>query len=326
MIRGNTHPVQALVRVAAAANILVQATDTGVMQRIYSAIEDVLIRPGMLSASVFQGFPYADVRGMGMGCIAIHDGDADAALSGARYLASLVWESREGLVATGMPPAEAIRQAAAVQSGPVVLLDVGDNIGAGGTGDSPVLLELAMKSNLSSYLQSVCDPACVAACSKAGLGGHIRLTVGRGGDPSHWRSIEIAGEVVALHPGPFEDPQPTHGGIRYFDPGPSAAFRCDGGQTVVFHSKLIMNISLMEYLVFNIDPHGFQVVVAKGVNAPRLAYDAIAADVIQVDTPGPGSADLGRLTYRNRRVPMFPFEREVPRPLDEWCTSRIAST
>jgi microcystin degradation protein MlrC len=326
MIRGEIHPVQALVTVAAVPTILVQATDSGVMHSIYQAIDDALTRPGILSASIFQGFPYSDVGHMGMACIAIHDGDAEVALSGANYLASRIWEFRESLVSTAMPPAEAVRQAAASASGPIVLLDVGDNIGAGGTGDSPVLLELALENSLSSYLQSVCDPDSVIACSKAGPGGHLQLTIGRRGNRSHWAPIEVAGDVVGLHPGPFEDKQPTHGGIRFFDPGLSAAFRCDGGQMVVFHSKLMMNISLMEYLVFGIDPRAFRVVVAKGVNAPRLAYSAIAADMILVDTPGAGSADLGRLPYRSRRVPMFPFEREVPEPMVEWCGSRTGST
>ena len=52
-------------------------------------------RPGMLSASVAEGYPYADVEEMGMAFLAIADGDAAAARDAARWLAGRAWERRE---------------------------------------------------------------------------------------------------------------------------------------------------------------------------------------------------------------------------------------
>ena len=44
--------------------------------------------PGMLSASVAEGYPYADVAEMGMAFLAVHDGDPAAAREAARWLAA----------------------------------------------------------------------------------------------------------------------------------------------------------------------------------------------------------------------------------------------
>jgi microcystin degradation protein MlrC len=48
--------------------------------------------------------------------------------------------------------------------------------------------------------------------------------------------------------------------------------------------------------------------VAKGVVAPRGAYEPIAAKIILVNTPGATDADLSRWQYKRRRCPLFPFE------------------
>jgi hypothetical protein len=53
------------------------------------------------------------------------------------------------------------------------------------------------------------------------------------------------------------------------------------------------------------------VIVAKGVHSPRGAFEPIAAEMIQLNTPGCTRADLSKLSYKLRRRPMFPFEPEA---------------
>ena len=74
------------------------------------------------------------------------------------------------------------------------------------------------------------------------------------------------------------------------------------------------NTSLQQLISAGIDPLEQQVIVAKGVHSPRAAFEPIAADMIWMATPGCTTADLGRLDYRHRRRPMFPYEPEASYP------------
>jgi microcystin degradation protein MlrC len=70
-------------------------------------------------------------------------------------------------------------------------------------------------------------------------------------------------------------------------------------------------VSLEQVLSVGVKPERKQVIVAKGVVAPRAAYEPIASQIILVNTPGSTSADLSTFTYHRRRRPLFPFERNA---------------
>ena len=57
-----------------------------------------------------------------------------------------------------------------------------------------------------------------------------------------------------------------------------------------------------------IKPEEYEIVVAKGVSSPRPAYQPIAAEIILVNSPGVTSADLDTFDFKNRRIPLYPFE------------------
>ena len=67
--------------------------------------------------------------------------------------------------------------------------------------------------------------------------------------------------------------------------------------------------SLQQLINCGIEPHRFHVLVAKGVNAPVAAYEAVCTHLIRVNTPGCTSADMTTFKFKHRRRPMFPFER-----------------
>ncbi|MGH7919321.1 MAG: M81 family metallopeptidase [Candidatus Dormibacteraceae bacterium] len=311
-VRGEIAPVQAWVPVPLVPNILNQSTDLEPMRTLYgSDLAQVLGTPGVLSATIMQGYPYADVPDMAMSCVVVADRDPANADRAARWLAARVWARRDQLDGHAPTPEQAIARAAAAPAGPVVLLDVGDNIGGGSPGDSTVLLEEALRQGLGSLLLSLRDPEAVDRCQAAGEGGRVAFLVGGKTDGRHGRPVPVEGTVVRLHDGRFEDPGPTHGGMRFVDAGPTAVLRCAAGPTIVLHTHAMMNSSLEEHRSVGLDPTAFQAVIAKGVNAPRFAYVPIATELIQVDTPGVTSADLSRFNYRNRPRPLFPFERDA---------------
>lgn len=307
-IRGEIRPEQALVPLPLVVNIARQDTGELPMSTLVSTAATIGRRPGMLSASVVEGFPYADVPQMGMSCLAISDGDPSAARSGAHELASAVWSHRDHLQASGVSVEEALDIAARETRGPVVLLDVGDNIGAGAPGDSTEILAAAVKRGVPSLVQTLWDPPAVRACVATGVGATVELSVGARHSHSPGIPVPVKGRVRALSHGRFEDPAPTHGGFRFYDMGPTAVLDTADGHTLVLTSKQIMNTSLQQLISVGVEPTGYRILVAKGVNGPRAAYAPISSQLLVVDTSGITAMGLERFTYRHRRTPLYPFE------------------
>jgi microcystin degradation protein MlrC len=308
---GEIRPVQALEMPPVVIDILRQATGEEPMRGLMADLDDVRRRPGMLSASLLEGYPYADVAEMGMSVVVVHDGDPAAAQDAARWLARRVWERREEFLGTAAPVEAALKTAAGAERGPVVLMDVGDNIGGGSPGDSTVLLEAARRLGVRGYLQTLCDPQSVQACVEAGVGAEVTLDVGGKSDDRHGRPVRVSGRVRLIGDGRYEEPAPVHGGHRFFDGGTTAVLETADGHTLVLTTNLVPNTSLQQYHSIGVFPERYQVVVAKGVNAPRAAYAPIAAEIILVDTPGVTAADLFQLPYRNRHRPLHPFEPDA---------------
>jgi len=310
-IRGEIRPVQALETPPLAINIVRQFTGEEPMRGVMQDAATVMARPGVLSASVAEGYPYADVPEMGMAFLVVHDGNVVAAREVAQWLAGRSWQRRREFVGHTPSPTEALRAAAAAPRGPVVLMDVGDNIGGGSPGDSTVLLAEAKRLGIRGYLQTLYDPDAVAACLAAGVGHTLTFRVGGHDIDSPAPPVEVTGMVRLISDGKFEDAQPTHGGARYFDGGVTAVIETDDEHTLVLTSRRVGNTSIQQMYSLGIRPESKRVVVAKGVVSPRPAYEPIAAEIILVNTPGVTTSDLSHFSYRRRRRPLYPFEPEA---------------
>ena len=310
-VNGEIRPVQALEMPPVVVNIVKQYTGEEPMQTIVSGIAEVLARPGILSASVAEGYPYADVEEMGMAFLAIHDGDPAAARAGARYLADLAWDRRQALQGDVPSPTEALQYADAAPEGPIVLMDVGDNIGGGSSADSTYLLAEAKRLGIRSFLQTLYDPEAVLACEAAGVGAQVTIAVGGKTDDLHGAPVTVTGTVRVLFDGLYEDPFPTHGGWRFFDGGTTAVLETTDDHTLILTSKRAGNTSLEQLHSVGVRPERFKVVVAKGVVSPRPAYSRVAREIVLVNTPGVTTSDLSFFTYHRRRAPLYPFEPDA---------------
>ena len=98
-----------------------------------------------------------------------------------------------------------------------------------------------------------------------------------------------------------------------------------GELTVLLTSRRTPPFSGRQLGAAGLDPAGFRVIVAKGVNAPLAAYGPLCPTIIRVDTPGVTCADPRKLEYRYRRRPMFPFDAPpgsaAPEPAPGWRTA-----
>jgi microcystin degradation protein MlrC len=337
--KGEIDPVQWIEMPPMYVNIVKQFTGEEPMK---SFVEDCVAAnaiPGILDTSVAEGYPYSDVEEMGMSWVAIADGDLELAKSVAKDMAAKAWERRDELNVQVPSITEALDFATAnyvgprdlneadgvatdgtalappeddeVRNGPIVLMDVGDNIGGGSSADSTHILAEAVERGISGFLQTLYDPASVDACVVAGIGATVTLDVGGKTDAMHGNPVRVTGIVRAITDGKYEELGASHGGFRFYDSGISVRLDTDGGQTLLLTSARAGNTVRAQMYHIGIIPERHRIVVAKGVVSPRPAYQPIAGKVILVNTPGVTTADMSTFTYHHRRVPLYPMELDA---------------
>ncbi len=315
-IRGEIQPVQAIINPPLVANILAQNTADEPMRGLLAgALDLTAATPGLLDASIGEGFPYADVPHMGMALVAVADRDVSIAERAARTLADRTWALREAFDPRGVSVEDAVRLERGDANGPIILLDVGDNMGAGTPGDSTFIFEGLLRERRTGWLLTVHDPDAVRACVQAGVGSDVRLMVGGKIDGLHGTPQPIAGRVRTLSDGKFKaNDAKVHAGHKAFDGGTTAVVDIDGGGTAVLTTLAVMTMSLDQHYSIGINPARYDLVVAKGVMSPQPAYGPIASRMVYVDTPGISTANPRFLGHQHRRRPMFPFEPDTRWP------------
>jgi microcystin degradation protein MlrC len=311
VLQGNARPVQALETPPLLIQLSRQNTAAAPASGLYQDVAEVCSWPGILSASTAMGFYYADVAEMGAGFLAVTDGDAALARRAARWLAGRAWARRAEFSGSLPSPAEAVREALAESAKPVVLLDVGDNVGGGSPADSTILFDEIRRQKGRNALVILCDPSAVEACVHAGVRHTVRLEVGAKTGALHGRPVAIEGRVRTISDGIFVETEVRHGGWGGGDQGVTAVLETPENHTLVLTSHRMAPMSLEQLRSLGIDPRRKDVLIVKGVVAPRAAYAPVAQKFILAGTPGATSDDPRSFTYARRRRPLYPLENDA---------------
>jgi microcystin degradation protein MlrC len=133
-VRGEISPVQAMVKPPMLLNIVRQGTNAEPMKSIMHAVRDAENQPKVLAASLAESYQYADVYEMDCSIVVVTDGNRTLATSEARRSADLLWNCREDLDFRLPEAARAVSIARQSERTPVILVDMGDNIGGGSAG------------------------------------------------------------------------------------------------------------------------------------------------------------------------------------------------
>src|SRR4051812_937 len=310
-MRGEVRPVQALEAPPFFVQISKQYTAVEPARSLYAAVQEVMAWPGILSASTAMGFYYADVAEMGTTFVAVADGDLALARRAARWMAERAWPQRHQFTGDLPDPVAAVRYAASEAKKPVVLMDVGDNVGGGSPGDSTILFEELLRQDVRNGLVILYDPESVAHCVAAGVGAEVNLQAGGKSDREHAQPVAVHGRVRTLSDGVFVETEVRHGGWGRYDQGITAVVETPDRHTIVLTSRRMAPMSLEQVISLGIRPERKDILIVKGVVAPRAAYEPIAGEVVLVDTPGVTSDDPRRFTYVRRRRPLFPLEADA---------------
>ncbi len=266
--------------------------------------------PKILAVSVSGGYQYADVPQMGPSVIVVTDNDPDLAQREAQRLSDMLWATRHRIVLNAPDAAEGVRRAMDAAGFPVALIDLGDNIGGGTAGDSTFLLEELLRQKATGWVVVIADPAAQRAAFQAGIGGAFDMPVGGKTDNLHGKPVRVRGRVKLLSDGNYIELEVRHGGARYYRMGLTAVIDAEGS-TPDLRNVLIVTAdrsspnSIHQLVSNGVYPDRQRILTVKGAIAPRAAYEPVAAQIIEVDTPGSSAVNPQRFTYKNVRRPLF---------------------
>jgi microcystin degradation protein MlrC/RimJ/RimL family protein N-acetyltransferase len=313
VIAGRIHPTAAFRKPPLLPPLGSQGTTRGPLRRLYDLADEMERRPGVVSVSVFAGFPHADIPDAGLGIYVVTDGDPALADRLAEELSRTAWAHREEFVHQGLPVREAVARALASEGRPIVLADMADNTGGGAAGDgTEVLRELVRVGARSAVVACLWDPAAVQACARAGVGQRLTLAVGGRTDDRHGAPLTVTGTVRTLSDGRFVHKGPMLTGLpgRL---GPTAVLDLDGIKLILIsHRWQTLDPEMIRFV--GIDPLGEKILAVKSTIHYRAAFEPIAREIIEVDAPGLSSSNLGRFAFTRIRRPIYPLDPETPYP------------
>ena len=307
-ICGEVQPKMALVKPEVLFNIYFHNTSVAPMQPLIQAAIDLETKEGILGCSIAGGYQYSDVPYMGPSIAVIADGDQALAQREAENLGEQMWAIRDQLKIDVPDPVAAVRLAIESEEQPVCLLDFGDNIGGGSSGDSTFVLEELLAQEADGWVVSIWDAESVQACFAAGIGNQVQLQVGGKTDDMHGPTLDISGRVRTLHDGSYEEHQRRHGGGRYFNQGPTAVVEVGATGSrglLLLNSVRTCPNSIHQITCAGIQPEQQRIMVAKGAVAPRAAYEPMSARLIEVASGGATAIDRSQDEYRLARNSLY---------------------
>lgn len=264
---------------------------------VYARIPGLIDGDAVLDASLLVGFTWADQARSQAAAVALGWNEA-ATRSAARALAGAYWDARHDFdfgVPTGSVD-DCISLALAADESTVFLSDSGDNITAGGAGDSPHVLErMLARAVPRSLFAGITDASAVAACFQAGPGARLRLSLGGKFDAAHGQPLEVSGVVKHLHDRP--------------DKGRQVILAVDNVD-VILSERRIGFTAMSRFSELHLDPLAYKIVCLKlGYLVPD--FQRIAPLAVMALSPGAVYALPETLPFHKLKRPIYPFDRDM---------------
>jgi microcystin degradation protein MlrC len=314
---GGARPQVAWAQPPLLSHTLRSATGEGAMQR---AVQRALKfeQEGLLAATVFAGFSLADFRDAGMSIVTVGR-DREQAQRAADELARQVWAERDGFVYTSEPLGDSVARARALQTHgrPVLLLDHGDNVMAGGTCDTTTLLEECLRQGMTNVgVGPLADAATVAQAFDAGIGSPIRVALGNKlplGLPVPQRAPFACDVTVrALGDGRFRISGPIYTGETWVM-GRTAVLQHEAF-TVVVSERPMEPLDLAVFESVGVDPRTFDWLLLKSRMYCRPTFVPISSGLVECDSRGVCSSDYGLFRFTKLRRPVYPLDPQAAYP------------
>ncbi|HET9903024.1 MAG TPA: M81 family metallopeptidase [Xanthobacteraceae bacterium] len=318
-LRGEVEPVIAWGRLPLLAQTLRMGTADEPMRTMQEMCRAAERDRKILAASVFGGFPMADIADAGLSAFVVADADREAAEAACERLLDAAWARKDDFIYQHEPLEKAVARAAAISESPVILLDHADNVGSGGTSDDMTVIAEVLRQGLRNVaVAAVWDPRAVQAMIQAGVGAELTLDLGGKTDmPSigvKGRPLRLTGKVRRLSDGEWVVRGPMYTGSRVTT-GPTALFETDSMSIVVtsLHHEP-WDTGILTSL--GVDPHACRYLLLKSRIHYRAGFAPIGKATVTLDGVGVTTSDNSLLKFEHVRRPIFPLDpmQSAPRP------------
>ena len=313
IVRGEVKPVQEFRQLPLVVMPPMQCTLREPMQSLMNRVFAMEDEPGVLTATVSMGFPFADIRDAGVSILVTVDGDEDFAKRKADELARWLWDMRDDL----QPKLTTIEDVIAFTNenpaeGPVIFADGSDNPGGGAPCDGTVALQAMIDADFQGAVVAVInDPETAAQAHEAGVGSTISVRLGAKIDNLHGSPVEADAYVKALCDGHFRYSGPMLHGVEE-QLGPTATLVI-GGVEVVVSSIRRQCLDTEMLRVAGINPASRRLIVLKSAVHFRADFGPLASTIFDADTPGVHRPDFAAFEYKKLR-PVYPLDQSVSFP------------
>jgi microcystin degradation protein MlrC len=316
MLAGRSKPTMAWGNRPMLPHVMRQGSDDSPNRELQARCRQMELE-GALAATVFVGFPNADVSHAGLSAVVVTDGDPERARRWCDELLDLAWSSREAFVyrpeplADAMARAQQLRATLSDDAGPVVLLDHSDNCASGGTMDTMTVLGAMLDAGLEDAAAfAICDPGAVQLMMHAGIGSDLRLTLG---GKMNMPSIGLQGEprtvrgrIKLICDGRYQNYGPmSRGEVNHM--GPTAVL--DTGKIeIVVISRHVEPHDLAAFQAVGIDPARKRYLMLKSRVHWRAGLRSLAGAVVECKGTGVCTSDYEALKFQHVRRPIYPLD------------------
>ena len=318
-LKGEIEPLMAWGSLPLLAQTLRMGTADEPMKTMQQMCRDAEREPGVLAASVFGGFPMADIAIAGLSVVVVTDGAREKAESVVGRLLDAAWARKADFIYSHEPLEQAVARAKTLTDGPIVLLDHADNVGSGGTSDSMAVIEELLRQGLEDVaVGAVWDPAAVGEMMAAGVGATVTLDLGGKTDmPSigaRGKPLRLTGTVRRLSDGQWTVRGPMYTGSKVTT-GPTALF-ATGGLSIVVTSLHHEPWDTGIFTSIGIDPQHCRYLLLKSRIHYRAGFAPLAKATITLDGVGVTTSDNSILRFDQVRRPIYPLDemQSLPRP------------
>jgi microcystin degradation protein MlrC len=312
-LRGEVKPTMAWGNAPMLPHVMAQGTLRSPNRELQAMCEAMEQSGEALVASVFTGFPHADVPQAGLSAVVVTDNDPAAAQTLVDRLLDAAWAEREAFVFKTEPLAESVATARKLgeDGGPVVMLDHCDNSASGGSMDTTAVLAEIIRQGLTDVVfYGICDPDAVRASIAAGIGARITLDIGGKfalpSVPGDNSPLRVTGVVKTLSNGEFVSHSKMRKGLRV-RMGEVAVIDT-GDVEIVLVSRPIEPSDFGLFTIAGIDPRQKRFVAIKSRVHWAADLGDLAKHVVPCNGLGVCTSDYGILTFEKVRRPIFPLD------------------
>ncbi|HRH85967.1 MAG TPA: M81 family metallopeptidase [Rubrivivax sp.] len=315
MIRGQARPTTAWGRLPMLPHVMRQGT-ADEPNRSLQARCQAMEAEGALCASLFVGFPHADIRNAGLSVVVTTDGDMALAERWRDELLHAAWAQREAFVYQLEPLQQAVARAKAMTEGPVFLLDHYDNAASGGPMDTTRVLAEILRQQLDNVAAfGIFDPQAVQQCIDAGIGATPTLAIGGRLKmpmcPEPSEPLHVTGRVKTIFDGRYRAKGPMAAGTQQ-DMG-HAVVLDTGRVEIVLFSRHVEPFDVNTLLSVGIDPMQKRYVMLKSRIHWRAGMGHLARAVVECAGVGVCTSDYGQHRFERLRRPIYPLDPQVTR-------------